>query len=264
MAADGWEVWATMRNPDRDGPALLSAAGAAGVELTIQGLDITDENSVTEAFQRAGDVEVLINNAVAQGAFGSVEESSLDDWRLLIETNLLGTVRCMQAVLPGMRARRSGCIINVSTSSVPVAFPGTGVYAASKAAMEHISEVAAIEGRLYGVRIVVIEPGLMATNPQLTGSLPTRDSPYWSSIRNTMAYLSANFPYASHPDVVAAAIVRAARDPDTPFRVTTGQAAAETVALRRGHTDDEWLDLLGSRRFTDIYRPPEPDQSRHG
>jgi NAD(P)-dependent dehydrogenase (short-subunit alcohol dehydrogenase family) len=250
-----------MRNPDQDGPALVGRASEAGVELTIQQLDITDEASVIEAFQRAGEVELLINNANVQNVGFSVEESSLEDWRIIVDTNLLGTVRCMQAVLPGMRKRRSGCIINVTTAAVPVAFPGTGAYAASKAAIEQVSEIAAIETRPHGVRIVVVEPGVMLTNPRTIGTPPPADSPYLPAMRNTEAFLTANAPYASRAAAVAATIARAARDPDTPFRVVTGQAAPEIVALRRGHSDAEWHDLLSSPRFVETYRPPEPHRT---
>src|SRR6476619_6993140 len=100
-----------MRDPDRDGQRLLEAASLADVTLTVQQLDTTDDTSVREAFARAGRVELLVNNAAVVN-FGSVEETPLDDWRQMLDTNLLGTVRCMQAALPGMRTRRSGRIIN--------------------------------------------------------------------------------------------------------------------------------------------------------
>jgi NAD(P)-dependent dehydrogenase (short-subunit alcohol dehydrogenase family) len=260
LAEDGWDVSATMRHPDRDGPELLARAEAAGVELAIQQLDITDEPSLVDAFERAGEVDLLVNNA-AVSSLGSVEESSLDDWRRVLDTNLLGTIRCMQAVLPGMRKRRSGCIINVTTVAVPVVFPGTGAYAASKAAIEHASEVAAIEARPFGVRIVVLEPGQMLTTMQPTGSPPPADSPYLAIMGNTGAYLAANAPYASRVAVVAATIALAPQDPDTPFRVATGQVAPETIALRGRHTDAEWHDLLSSSLFTDSYQPPVPSRS---
>jgi NAD(P)-dependent dehydrogenase (short-subunit alcohol dehydrogenase family) len=183
------------------------------------------------------------------------------DWRLMLDTKLLGTVRCMQAVLPGMRARRSGCIINVTTVAVPAAFPGTGAYAASKAAIEQLSEVAAIECRPFGVRVVVVEPRVIGTNMQTTGTPPPAASPYWSTMRNTVVYLTANASQAAHPEVVADSIARAAQDSAAPFRVTTGQAGPETVELRRQHRDADSHSLLSSRDFTTSYHAPAADRT---
>ena len=101
----------------------------------------------------------------------------------------------------------------------------------------------------------------MLTNPQLIGTAPPADSPYLSTVRNTEAFLTANAPYTSRVAVIAETIARAARDPDTPFRVVTGQAAPEIVALRRSHSDAEWHELLSNPRFADTYQPPEPNQN---
>jgi NAD(P)-dependent dehydrogenase (short-subunit alcohol dehydrogenase family) len=250
-----------MRHPDQDGPALVGRAAETGVELTIQQLDITDDASVTETFQRAGEVDLLVNNANVGNYSSSSRRARWTIGASIVDTNLLGTVRCMQAVLPGMRHRRSGCIINVTTAAVPVAFPGSGAYAASKAAIEQVSEIAAIENRPHGARIVVVEPGVMLTNPRRIGAPPPADSPYLSTMPQPGGFLTANAPYACRAAVVAATIARAARDPDTPFRVLTGQAAPEIVALRRGHSGAEWHDLLSSPRFADTYQPPEPNRT---
>ena len=130
----------------------MDRATAAGVKLTVQQLNVTVEAAVIETFQRAGDVELLINNAAAQSLGWSVEESSLDDWRLVVDTNSARHHPLHAGGTARERQRRSGSIINVTTAAVPVAFPGTGAYTASKAAIEQVSEVAAIEVRPYGVR----------------------------------------------------------------------------------------------------------------
>jgi NAD(P)-dependent dehydrogenase (short-subunit alcohol dehydrogenase family) len=224
--------------------------------VTVQQLDTTDDTSVREAFARAGRVDLLVNNAAVVN-FGSVEETPLDDWRQMLDTNLLGTVRCMQAALPGMRTRRSGRIINITTVAVPAAFPGTGAYAASKAAIEQISEVAAIEAHPHGVQVIIVELGVIGTNMQPTGTPPPADSPYWSTMRNTVTYLAVNAPYASHPAVAADTIATAAREANVPLRITTGHAGRATVELRRQHSDADWRDFLGTQRFLMAYRPPE-------
>ena len=255
LASDGWEVLATMRDPAGAGTALQTSASEAGVELSVRQLDVTDERSVAAAFEAAGPLDLLVNNA-AVTQFGSVEETPLDDWRLMLETNFLGPVRCMRAVMPAMRERGSGTIVNVSTVAVSAPFAGTGAYAASKAALEHASAVVAIEGRPHGVRVVLVEAGSIASGMQAIGGPPPRDSPYWSTMRNTVHYLSSNRSAATDPAGIAAAIVEIADRASTPFRVAAGQGAAETIALRDQLGDGGWLELAADADFERRYIPP--------
>jgi NAD(P)-dependent dehydrogenase (short-subunit alcohol dehydrogenase family) len=255
FAVDGWDMTATMRDPTAHGGALRVAASAAGVELSIAPLDVTDDRSVAAAIAAAGPFDVLVNNA-AVTQFCSVEETPIEDWQLMLETNFLGPVRCMRAVLPTMRAQGHGCIVNVSTIAARAAFPGTGAYASSKAALEHASAVAAIEARPHGIRVVVVEAGSMATGMQPTGTSLGPDSPYRSTIRNTMHYLGANRPAATDPHRIAAAIVDLANRTDTPLRVPAGQAAAETLALRNELGDDGWHEFIADPEFARRYEPP--------
>ena len=255
LAADGWDVIATMRDLSRHAGGLRTAASSAGVELSIRSLDVTDDRSVSDAVGAVGPLDLLVNNA-AVTQFCSVEETPIEDWQLMLDTNFLGPVRCMRAVMPSMRERNHGCIVNVSTVAAQAAFAGTGAYAASKAALEHASTVAAIEGRPHGIRIVIVEAGAMATGMHTTGTMADPDSPYWSTIQNTVHYLGANRGAATDPHVVASVVARLVRQADAPFRVPVGQAAVETLELRRDLGDGGWQDYVADAEFAQRYTAP--------
>ena len=254
LAQDGLRVYAGMRNPDRDGPPLTSAAKDLPIlPLTI---DVTDDASVDRAFSEAGPVDVLVNNA-GVSTTASVEEMSLADWRSIFETNVFGAVRCIRAALPGMRVRGSGCIVNVSSGAGQVFMPGNGCYSASKAALEAMSEALAAEVRPHGIRVVVIQPG--ATKSAMGDKIgrPSKSSPYWGTIRNTLFWLNGAFADASDPDVVAASISRAAIDPAAVrFRVPVARWSQDLIDLRRRLDDESWLDLMSAptRDFVERYK----------
>lgn len=250
LAAEGFDVLATMRRPDRDGPALLEAAHAAGTTLRLGTLDVTDDDSVQRAFDQAGDVDLVVNNAAIMW-FGSTEETGLDRWTDVFDTNLFGAVRCMRAALPGFRARGGGCIINISSAAGSVALPAIGAYASSKAALEAASEMVAMEGHQHNIRVVVIQTGATATAMGAKGQPPNRDSPYWASTRNTLTFLAAQQPNISSPDEIADAVARAASDPTTPFRLAVGQGSADLIHARSAMTDEEWIATAGGT--TDIF-----------
>lgn len=232
---------------------MLEAAAAAGLNLRLLALDVTDEVSIGRAFAEVGELDVLVNNAGIMW-FTSLEETDLESWRELFDTNLFGAVRCMRAALPMIRARGGGCIVNVSSAAGMVALAGLGPYAASKAALESVSETTAIEARAHGIRVVIIETGATATPIAGKFTFAGRESPYWGSMRNTVTFMAAQNPPSS-PAVIADAIARAVSDPATSLRVAVGQGSAELISARSRMNDDEWIDALGGtrERFLDRY-----------
>ncbi|MFN0089138.1 MAG: SDR family NAD(P)-dependent oxidoreductase, partial [Acidimicrobiales bacterium] len=203
LATEGFAVIATMRNPDKDGEALLAAARDAGVELGLRTLDVRDDHSVERAFEGLDDLEVLVNNA-GIAWFESLEETSVQWWQDLFDTNLFGPVRCcMRAALPRMRARGGGCVVNVSSAAGSVAMPAAGAYGSSKTALEAASEALAIEGAQHGIRVVVVETGATMTAIGTKIKAPDRESPYWPTMRNTMALLAFLADRSSTPEVIA-------------------------------------------------------------
>lgn len=151
----GYTVYATARRPET--LADLAAAGAVTLAL-----DVTDEESMTSAVRLVekehGQVGTLINNA-GYGAYGPVEEVSLDEARREFETNVFGLGRMCQLVLPAMRTAGSGRIINISSMGGRVTFPAGGWYHASKYAVEALSDALRVEVASFGVQVVLVEPG---------------------------------------------------------------------------------------------------------
>src|SRR5581483_4260201 len=166
MAERGYRVYATMRNPDAGAAALQDAAKAAGVRLEIAPLDVTDQRSVDRCvaaiLEAEGRVDVLVNNA-GLGELRPLELTTDEETRRIFDTNVFGPLRLMRAVLPGMRERRSGTIVNVSSVAGRFGAFGQTLYCGSKHALEAISEGLAIEVRAFGVRVAIIEPGLFNT-----------------------------------------------------------------------------------------------------
>ena len=159
FARAGHTVAATMRSPAA-APELARAAAAERLAVSVFTMDVDRDASVQQAVRRVeaelGPVEVLVNNAGIEHT-GSVEEMPVSAFRDVMETNCFGAIRCIQAVLPGMRARRSGCIANVTSISGKLAASPFGAYAASKFALEAVSECLAQEVKPYGLPSLALE-----------------------------------------------------------------------------------------------------------
>ncbi len=147
----GWNVVATMRNPSA---STLPASDG----LRVLPLDVTNAESIAAAVAEAGAIDVLVNNA-GIGWLNAVEGTSMETVRRIFETNTFSTVAMMQAVLPGMRDRRAGVIVNVSSSTTIKPLPLLSIYRASKAAVNALTESAALELAEFGIRARVVVPG---------------------------------------------------------------------------------------------------------
>src|SRR6266542_2062737 len=167
LAAAGWTVYASGRDLAKSTP-LVAQARAAGLQITPIVLDVTDERSVEAAIsqiaQEAGQLDVLVNNA-GSGVFGAVTESSPTQIRQLFETNVIGMVATSRAALPLMHRNGQGRIINISSVLGRLVLPATGVYAASKFAVEGLSDAMRQEFSLLGpqFKVIVIEPPFIKT-----------------------------------------------------------------------------------------------------
>lgn len=168
LARAGYDVIATMRNPD--GSDLGASAEAASLPVTIRQLDVDDDLSVAEVFSEFGDVDILVNNAGILSC-EAIEDESLQKFRAVMETNFFGAVKCCKAVVPAMRKRGSGCIINITSVAGLAAFAPDAAYSASKFALEAFTEILAQEVNAFGVRVALVEPGIITT-PMTTTALP--------------------------------------------------------------------------------------------
>jgi NAD(P)-dependent dehydrogenase (short-subunit alcohol dehydrogenase family) len=181
FARAGHRVVATMRRPET-APEALARAAAEGLPLTVARLDVCDAASVAAAVRDAGAVDVLVNNAGIE-LRSSIEDADEADVRAQLETNVFGPFRTIKAVLPSMRARGRGTIVNVSSIAGLVARPYGGWYAASKHALEAMTEALHFEVAPFGIRVALVEPGQYATR-LLDNAFPgkgfTPASPYWA------------------------------------------------------------------------------------
>ena len=239
LGAAGYLTVATARDPRRLGD--LEAAGCRAL-----GLDVTDEGSVTSAVhtieETYGSVSVLVNNA-GYGEMGPLEELPIDAFRRELETNLIGLLRLTQLVLPTMRQRGYGRIVNMSGMGGLMSLPGGGAYYASKYALEGLSDALRAEVAPFGIEVIVIEPGLVTSGFNATAressALAQNGGPYdgLKQALKTRAFSSdvgrLEQTFGATPDQVAEVVVRAvsADHPKTRYPVTL--MARVMPALRR-------------------------------
>ncbi len=242
----GDTVYATMRTPDRSGDTLRVASRLEGLDLTLLELDVNDHRSVTRAvgaaLERSQRIDVLVNNA-GIGSLTSVEAVPMEDAKAVFETNVFGALRTIQAILPGMRSRGSGTIVNVTSIAGRLVSGGHGVYSASKYALEALSEALAIETRKHGLRVIIIEPGFIST-PILdkASNPPETNDPYGELLARMQGLYAHARANADPPAVVAQAIDRALLDPEPRLRYVVGAGAKGTVLGRAAMSDEDWLE----------------------
>lgn len=226
----GHEVVATARD--------VSMLGDLDVAQRLA-LDVTDDASVRAAVDAAGEIDGLVNNA-ALGGSAPIEVYPIDHMRDMFETNVLGALRMVQHVVPGMRDRGHGVIVNISSVQGRVTSPLSGAYSASKHALEAISEAMHFELAHFGIRTVTIEPGFIAPGMKQVDDLP-RPAIYqplydeWEGADTTL-----NAEGRPGPEIVANAIVRAVADPETPRRLPVGADAEMILATRAQMGDAEF------------------------
>jgi NAD(P)-dependent dehydrogenase (short-subunit alcohol dehydrogenase family) len=251
LARAGHEVVATMRNPG--GSDLEKVATEAKLPVTVRALDVDDDVSVAEVFGEVGDsLDVVVNNA---GIFSidAVEDESLERIRQVMETNYFGAVRCTKAVLPGMRRRGSGCIVNVTSVAGRVAFYSTGAYCASKFALEAFTESLAQEVAGYGIRVALVEPGIIDT-PMAKSQLPQYDtgSPYPHGRRMHTLFQNPDKPEAS-PDLVGEMIRHVIESDDPRLRYPVGPDAHVFLGWRGSVGDEDWVGIGSLESDADFF-----------
>jgi NAD(P)-dependent dehydrogenase (short-subunit alcohol dehydrogenase family) len=223
-------------------------------------LDVTDEDSMQAAVSAVEDAEgavgALVNNA-GYSQSGAVESVKLDDVRAQFETNVFGLIRMCQLVLPGMRRKGEGRIVNVSSMGGRLVFPGGGIYHATKFAVEALSDALRFEVKGFGIHVVLIEPGLIKTEfahaaVGAIGSGTTDDGPYGEfnsavAASTAGAYEGPLAKLGGGPETVARAIEKAItrRRPKTRYLVTA--SARMVLGQRRLATDRMWDAIMGTQ-----------------
>jgi len=247
LARGGHKVIATMRNLE-GATELQKIISTEQLPITVADLDVNDDASVERSIGRAlaenGRIDVLVNNA-GVGLGGSVEELPLDVFREVMETNYFGALRCIKAVLPSMRERRHGCIVNVTSISGRIALPPQAAYASSKWALEALSECLAQEMRAFNVRVAIVEPGVIAT-PIFSKARPLpADSPY-PHARRQRALFAASLAQPTSPYVVGEKICQIVDSDSWQLRYPVGPDAEPVLKWRASKTDEEIVRLGGA------------------
>jgi NAD(P)-dependent dehydrogenase (short-subunit alcohol dehydrogenase family) len=233
----GYEVVATARRPET----------LAGLEVAATlALDVDSDESVAVAVAEAGPIDVLVNNA-GFGVEGPIESVPLAEVRRMFETNLFGSIRMIQALVPGMRERGSGAVVNVTSTAAIAAPPLGGFYAATKFAMEAISESLKLEVGHFGIQVYAIEPGVIETSFG-ENALDHRGEPgpyeelgrLWEKAMDTLGGGQA----APGPELVATAIATALESDGSQLRWPVGQDAEMIAAARTGTGYDEFVAAM--------------------
>ena len=217
LAKRGYRVFGTSRRQQEQ----------ASVPFTWLQMDVDDDTSVQEGvaavLQQAGRLDVVVNNA-GFGFGGAIEDTSLAEARAQIETNFFGTLRVCQAVLPSMRAQRSGLIINVSSLGGIIALPFQGLYSAAKFAVEGLSEALRIEVRPWGIHVVLVEPADFRTDftarRRLTAG--SGDSPYAAAFERALAVIEHDETHGSDPELMGRVLERIIRSRSPRLRYMVG------------------------------------------
>ncbi len=246
LARQGHDVIATMRTVAK-GDDLRATAAAEGLPIEIRRLDVCDPASVAEGVGDPTTIDVVVNNAGFEIS-GALELVDDDLWTRQLDTNVLGPMRVIRAVLPAWRERGAGTIVNVSSIAGVVGSPFGGAYSASKHALEGLSEVLHFETSGFGIRVRLVEPGRFDTG--FSDNIVTVDgwetSDYFDRagrFRESQGVLSGDGP-APDPQDVADAIVRASLDADAPFRNFVGNDAQLIHSVKSSMPFEEFESVM--------------------
>jgi NAD(P)-dependent dehydrogenase (short-subunit alcohol dehydrogenase family) len=243
----GHKVHATMRHPSQS-PELAETAARERLPIEVSTMDVDSDHSVSHAIaeidKKHGPIEVLVNNAGVERV-GSVEELPFADFRAVMETNYFGALRCIQALTPHMRQRRSGCIINVTSVAGRIASTPMAPYTASKWALEALSEALAGEMKTFNVRVAIVEPGIIDTAMARRVGDPPTDSAYRQRARFASLF-AASLKNPVQPSLVGQKILEIVESGTWQLRHPVGPDAVPFLQWRSQMTDEEWVDLNAS------------------
>ena len=239
----GHKVYATMRNPARS-PELSERAAAERLPVSILTMDVDSDQSVADCFaktyRQGGQIDVLVNNAGVE-RHGTTEELPMEAFRATMETNYFGALRCIRQVLPHMRERGSGCIVNVTSVAGKIAISPLGPYAASKFALEALSEALAQEMKPFGVRVAIVQPGIIDT--PMARAIDKAPPSLYRQGRQLAALFQASLENPQPPSVVATVIRNVIESGTWKLRHTAGPDAEPFLAWRAAMTDEQWTDF---------------------
>lgn len=275
LARKGFNTCATMRDISKS-KSLENIAREENLPIKVFEMNVDKDNSVTTAIQKIvneyGRIDILVNNA-GYGLFGALEDFTMLDFKKQFETNVFGMVRTIQSALPTMRVQRSGIIINISSLAGLAGIPSQTAYSGTKFAVEGISESLSYELEPFGIKVILVEPGVIktefvkdlvmpvnkydidkngnSTNHSVGVSLDDSSSSFYKETMNKFLTFYFNvMSRAPHPVVVADEIIKVIEnslsDKNTSAlqRITVGKDSKKYSKLKKELTDDEFHELL--------------------
>ena len=247
LAKNGFKTYATMRNVEK-GDKLKDIAEKENLDLKIIKLDVTDDysikNAINEIIQETSRIDILVNNA-GNNIAGTVEDLSIEEFKEQFETNFFGLVRVTKAVLPIMRNQNSGIIVNISSIVGKMAIPLNSAYTSSKFAVEGFSESVRYELEDFGIKVILIEPGVIKSNfyeniKMSKNSLADPKSPYQPITQKIFEAFLSLIQYAFPAKIVADVILEAITSDNPKIRYVVGDDAKSITEAKKRLSDKEF------------------------
>jgi NAD(P)-dependent dehydrogenase (short-subunit alcohol dehydrogenase family) len=253
LARNGFLTYATMRNLAKS-ENIKSIATIEKLSIRIIQLDVTDDKSVNNAVQaavsEAGTIDILVNNA-GYALSGAFEDVAMEEVKDQYETNVFGVIRTTQGVLPIMRRQKSGIIVNISSGAGRFGYPGGSAYVSTKFALEGLSESMAYELEPFGIKVILVEPGVIKTNfasgMVIAKKSQNPNSPYFHIMQNMATRFEQMLENASSADLVAKVVLKAIRSENPSLRYLAGKDVEMWIEGKKSMSDDEFYKMMEAK-----------------
>ena len=252
LARNGFHTYATMRNIKKS-VDIMEIANRERLPLQVIQLDVNDDtsirNSIEKVISEKQRIDLLVNNA-GYGLVGAFEDLSVEEIKSQFETNFFGVIRLTQQVLPIMRKQKSGTIVNVSSGAGRIGFPGMSAYVSSKFALEGLSESMSYELEPFGIKSVIIEPGVIRTNFKKNAVMSKKSlddssiSPYSSIIQKMDASITSIIEHATPPEEVAKAILHVVTSNNPELRFPVGNDIIMMLETKKSMSDEDFRKIM--------------------
>jgi len=254
----GYQVFATMRNT-KNASTFEQIIKKESLNITLSEMDVDSDESVEKAIsailKEVGFIDVLVNNAGIE-RHGSTEEMPMSYFKAIMETNYFGVIRCVKRVLPQMRKNKKGCIINVASVAGHIANSPLGAYAASKFALEAISESLAQEVKPFNIRVAIVEPGII--NTDMAKNITVASESIYPHSNRFGGLFTASLKTPTSATLVADKILEIATSETWKLRHPVGPDSEPFLEWRKSMTDEQWVDW-NAANDEDWYKAVEQD-----